>query len=108
MKYRKESIKEYKTLGRYPVYCDEIYHGKEPFRIVGIRENQVEIEGDFSGGVHNIKQKEWIDDNKVFVVKSVCEEELRYGGCQIYGSNCCGGGDVVTVHTDLYWGNLVK
>jgi hypothetical protein len=37
----------------YPVYVKELYEGREPFKIVGIRQNQVELEGDYSGGTHN-------------------------------------------------------
>jgi hypothetical protein len=33
----------------YPVYVKELYEGREPFKIVGIRQNQVELEGDYSG-----------------------------------------------------------
>lgn len=41
-------------------FHEEIYHGKEPMKIVGIRENQVELEGDYSGGTHNVCQKSWL------------------------------------------------
>jgi hypothetical protein len=36
----------------YPVYVKELYEGREPFKMVGIRQNQVELEGDYSGA-HN-------------------------------------------------------
>lgn len=39
----------------------EIYGGKETFEIVGIRKDQVELEGDFSGGTHNVKQTSWVN-----------------------------------------------
>jgi hypothetical protein len=57
MKYKKLPIKGYKQLNMYPVYVESIYNGHEPFKIVGIRENQIEIEGDFSGGTHNVSQR---------------------------------------------------
>jgi hypothetical protein len=47
--YKKIPIHGYISLGMYPVYCDDLYWGHEPFKIVGIRENEIEIEGDFSG-----------------------------------------------------------
>jgi len=31
-----------------------------PFKVVGIRENELEIEGDFSGGTHNVCQRGWV------------------------------------------------
>ena len=43
MKYKKQSIKGYKVLNMYPVYIENVYHGHEPFKVVGIRENQVEV-----------------------------------------------------------------
>ena len=54
MKYKKQSIKGYKVLNMYPVYIEGVYYGHEPFKVVGIRDNQVELEGDFSGGTHNV------------------------------------------------------
>jgi hypothetical protein len=37
-----------------------LYDGKQEFIIVGIRQNEVELEGDFSGGTHNVNQKSWL------------------------------------------------
>lgn len=42
------------------VYHRQIYNHKEPLKIVGIRENELELEGDYSGGTHNIIQKQWM------------------------------------------------
>jgi hypothetical protein len=95
MKYQKVAIRGYKTLNMYPVYIEDVYNGKEPFKVVGIRENQVELEGDFSGGTHNICQKDWFDDDKVFVVS------------QVHNVNCCGGGSVINKHV-TYWDSLVS
>jgi hypothetical protein len=55
MKYKKIPIKGYKVLNMYPVYVEDFYYGHEPFKVVGIRENQVELQGDFSGGCFGIK-----------------------------------------------------
>ena len=41
------------------VYHKEIYDGNELMKIVGIRENEVELEGDYSGGTHGVKQRDW-------------------------------------------------
>ena len=45
MKYKKEGIKNHKVLGMYPVYVNSVYGGREPLKIVGIREDQVELQG---------------------------------------------------------------
>ena len=88
-------------------YNEGVYEGHEPFKVVGIRENQVELEGDFSGGTHNVCQKDWFDDDKVFVVKTVCEEQLKPNGCQVHNVHCCGGGSVINKHVS-YWDGLVS
>lgn len=41
------------------VYHIDIYWGREPMKIVGIREKQVELQGDYSGGTHNVCQSDW-------------------------------------------------
>ena len=107
MNYKKLSIKGYKNLNMYPVYVENVYDGKEPFKLVGIRENQVELEGDFSGGTHNVCQKEWFNDEKIFVIKTVCEEQLKPNGCQLHNLHCCGGGEVIKEHKN-YWENLIN
>ena len=42
------------------VYHAELYHGKEPMKVVGIRESELELEGDYSGGTHLVIQKSWM------------------------------------------------
>lgn len=42
------------------VYHREIYQHREPMKVVGIREFELELEGDYSGGTHNIIQKQWM------------------------------------------------
>ncbi|MCL1692012.1 hypothetical protein CMT57_09220 [Elizabethkingia anophelis] len=54
-------------LGFYPVYCKKVYKGKEPLKIVGIRENEIELEGDYSGGTHNVKQRDWFKIEDCFI-----------------------------------------
>lgn len=39
------------------VFHENIYNGKELMEVVGIRETEVELEGDYSGGTHAVKQK---------------------------------------------------
>ncbi len=42
------------------VYHSDVYFGKEPLEVVGIRKKEVELEGDYSGGTHKVTQKEWL------------------------------------------------
>lgn len=102
MKYKKVPIKSCKTLNLYPVYIEDVYNGHEPFKVVGIRENQVELEGDFSGSTHNVSQKGWFNDDKVFAIQELCEEQLKPNGCQVHNINCCGGGSLINNHI-RYW-----
>lgn len=102
MNYKKIPIKGHKTLNFYPVYVERIYYGHEPFKIVGIRENQVELEGDFSGGTHNVTQRDWFNDDECFLISEVCEEQLKPNGCQIHNIYCCGGGSIINEHIN-YW-----
>lgn len=45
------------TLGD-KVTTDYYNHG-ETFKVVGIRENDLELQGDWSGGTHNVNQTSW-------------------------------------------------
>jgi hypothetical protein len=52
------------------VYHMSVYDGKEPLRVVGIRENQLELEGDYSGGTHCVCQKDWLSIEGVLLKKN--------------------------------------
>lgn len=54
------SINQYKIgdLVSHPV-------DRAPFEVVGIRKDQIEIQGDFSGGTHNVCQSGWVPLNEV-------------------------------------------
>src|SRR6478735_1693605 len=68
MKYTKVPLKGHVTLDVYPVYIEDVYHGHEPFRIVGIRHNEVELKGDWSGMNMTIGNV-WKPISKCFLVK---------------------------------------
>ena len=108
MNYKKIPIKSYKALGLYPVYSEDIYNGREPFKIVGIRENEVELEGDFSGGTHSVTQKDWFSEDKVFLIKRICPETLKPTGCQVHNIYCCGGGEILKENKSYWEGNIIK
>lgn len=42
------------------VYHADIYGGKEPMQVVGIREKEIELKGDYSGGTHAVSQTSWM------------------------------------------------
>jgi hypothetical protein len=84
----------------YPVYVKELYEGREPFKIVGIRQTQVELEGDYSE-VHNAVGTQWFNKEEVFVVKSICDEQLKPNGCQVHNIYCCGGGGRLLINIFL-------
>ena len=46
---------------------DKVRHPSDncPFIVVGIRADEIEIEGDFSGGTHNVRQKDWVKPEDV-------------------------------------------
>lgn len=48
------------------VYHSEIYNGNEPLKVVGIRKNEVELKGDYSGvGLDNSSC--WLSLNGVLI-----------------------------------------
>lgn len=55
---------------------DKVYFPSDaaPFIVVGIRKTTIEIEGDFSGGTHNVCQRDWVKKSEV---KPFDERALR-------------------------------
>lgn len=51
------------------VYHKSIYDGREPLKVVGLRESEVELEGDYSGGTHNVCQRSWLPIDGVLLGK---------------------------------------
>lgn len=42
------------------VYHRDVYDCREELTVVGIRFNEVELMGDYSGGTHNVVQTSWL------------------------------------------------
>ena len=42
------------------VYHRSVYEHKEPLKVVGITEDRLLLEGDYSGGTHNVCQRAWL------------------------------------------------
>jgi hypothetical protein len=70
------------------VYHKSIYNGKELMEIVGIRKTEIELEGDYSGGTHNVKQKDWLPIEGAFRVSTVCEQIQKFGSCPLHNLHC--------------------
>jgi len=70
------------------VYHRAIYNGKELMEIVGIRKNEVELEGDYSGGTHNVCQKSWMPvDGVLLPERKICKEKIN-GSCPHHNIHC--------------------
>ena len=70
------------------VFHEAIYSGNELMKVVGIRENEAELEGDYSGGTHAVIQKDWLPIKGMFRLRRVCEEAAKPNGCQLHNLHC--------------------
>lgn len=52
------------------VYHMDLYDGEELMEVVGVRKTQVELEGDYSGGTHNVCQKSWLSIEGIIPLRS--------------------------------------
>jgi hypothetical protein len=52
------------------VYHREVYEHKEPLKIVGITEDKLFLEGDYSGGTNNVCQRSWLPIKGVSRIKN--------------------------------------
>lgn len=95
---KKETVTE-PQLGM-KVFHEELYHGKELMEIVGIRKTEVELQGDYSGGTHNVSQKDWLPIKGLFRLRKVCDNkecqagllnnlQCDYPNCEPYLSSDC-------------------
>jgi len=67
---------------------DEVYNGNEVLKIVGIRESEIELEGDYSGGIHNLIQKDWLPIKGAFVIYGICKSKDEKGNCPLHNIHC--------------------
>ncbi len=70
------------------VFHDKIYNGHEAMKIVGIRKTEIELEGDFSGGIHLVTEKDWLPIQGAFRLRKICEENKKPNGCQLHNLHC--------------------
>lgn len=78
---------EYMRLGM-KVRHEDIYHGKEVMTIVGIRAEEFELEGDYSGGMHNVTQKSWMPVKGSFFLRRICENHAEGSPCPLHNIQC--------------------
>lgn len=73
------------------VYHKDIYWGKEQMKVVGLREAEIELEGDYSGGTHSVCQKSWHPLGGVLLEKNeVADCSACYGaGVKVGEQNGC-------------------
>lgn len=64
----KEPLRNRKQLNfDMTVYHTKVYKGNEPLKVVGIRKDSVELEGDYSGGTHGVCQRGWLPLDGVLI-----------------------------------------
>lgn len=89
------------------VYHRDVYYHREPLKIVGIRENEIELEGDYSGGTHNFTQKKWMPIKGVSRVynhkyKKECRDIASAVEILAYPVNPCRDNMTKTMHDLLH------
>ena len=70
------------------VFHEKIYNGNECMKVVGIRYEQVELEGDYSGGTHLITQKDWMPIEGLFRLHKVCGNHENGKSCPLPNVHC--------------------
>ena len=60
------------------VYHRSVYEHKEKLKVVGIKEDQLLLEGDYSGGTHNVIQRDWLPiKGTSYVYNHAFKEKVR-------------------------------
>ncbi len=72
---------------RDKVTCGRGYNHGEVFTVVGIREHELELEGDWSGGTHNVSQKDWVPISDCRLVEQRIEIGRKNGEGILIRSN---------------------
>lgn len=69
-------------------FHESIYDGKELMEVVGIRKDTVELQGDYSGGTHQVCQKDWLPVQGLFRLRKLCSEHMKDEGCSLPNVHC--------------------
>lgn len=83
---RKEKV-SFPELGM-KVFHESIYDGNEQMKIVGLRDNEIELEGDFSGGTNKVIQRDWVSKEGTFRLRQVCRHKDSNGSCPLHNLHC--------------------
>ncbi len=70
------------------VFHEDIYDGNESMTVVGIRKEEVELEGDYSGGTHAVNGTSWMPRKGLFRLRKVCENHIDGKGCPLPNVHC--------------------
>lgn len=86
-------IKAYKQLITHPtlemvVFHEDIYKGRELMKVVGIRANSIELNGDYSGGTNPSNNSEWFPLKGTFQLVKLCDEIAKSGTCTLHNLHC--------------------
>lgn len=57
------------------VYHRSVYEHKEALKVVGITEDKLLLEGDYSGGTHNVVQRDWLPIKGTSIIKNYALKE---------------------------------
>jgi hypothetical protein len=90
------------------VFHEEIYNGKECMTIVGIRYDEVELEGDYSGGTHHTVGKSWFPITGLFRLRKVCTQVVEHGDCPLHNIHCSYPNCEPYLTSDSHYNNGVK
>lgn len=102
MKAKKEPVQRPQL--KEQVFHESIYNGRELMTVIGIREHEIELRGDYSGGTHNVTQDAWLPILGSFRLRKVCDQVVKYGSCQLHNLHCS------SPHCEPYltnWGHYV-
>ena len=89
-------------------FHETIYDGNECMKIVGTRYNEVELEGDYSGGTNNVIQKDWLPIKGLFRLRKVCNQIVKYGSCTLHNLHCVYPDCEPYLTSDHYYENGIK
>jgi hypothetical protein len=70
------------------VYHEDLYKGEWKAKVVGIRENEVELYCDMSGGTHGTHGASWFPLSGLFRKRKVCEQHEKFGTCTLPNVHC--------------------
>lgn len=59
------------------VYHKNVYNYNEPLKVVGIMEDKLLLEGDFSGGTHNVTQRDWLPIEGTSFIKDFGRKKVQ-------------------------------